>query len=54
MEKKKSQCMSLTTFKKCSVKLVKCLHVPDIDNLTHKNLNMKEVTEREKLRDTNR
>lgn len=46
--------MSLETFKKCSIKLRIHLVVPDIDNSANKNLNMKDVAEREKLRDTNR
>lgn len=46
--------MSLRALRKCFIKLVMCIHSPNIDNLTSKNLNMEEFAEREKLRDTKR
>lgn len=46
--------MSLRALRKCFLKLVLCIHSPDIDNLTSKNLNMEEIAEREKIRDTKR
>lgn len=43
--KKKSQCMCFTTYKRRSIQLGICPHVPDTDDLANKNLNMK-VTEK--------